>query len=376
MTFASLTKPPRVSPYPWAALESLPRDVVGYLPAFRRAIRRAIDPRTLAVKIGEIIDAPIRFRTGRIEALAGPELPSLQGAAFVLSTSDERLRIGVEVDRELAAILVSKVLARPVGIMNPSRPLDPQIVGAVAAIVTTATRRANEGRLPLIPLGLGNLRLASGERAVRIHLSVIIKDEAHPATLTLPWLSPHTDDDASSPRLALRSLDHLPISLPLIAATSLATPRDIASLSVGDAFMPGSGWTVSAQGEALVGKALLAAAASHRGLSVALLPHGDIAVGRPCEALLEPLDMQNPDPDSESTAEAVLDAPVIVRVEVGSVTMTAREWANLAEGDVIAMGRRVAEPVILRVGGLEVARGELVDIEGELGVRIRERRGE
>jgi type III secretion protein Q len=58
---------------------------------------------------------------------------------------------------------------------------------------------------------------------------------------------------------------------------------------------------------------------------------------------------------------------------VGAVTLSASEWALLGEGDVIALGRRVSEPVLLRIGGAEVARGELVDIEGELGVRIRER---
>jgi flagellar motor switch/type III secretory pathway protein FliN len=69
----------------------------------------------------------------------------------------------------------------------------------------------------------------------------------------------------------------------------------------------------------------------------------------------------------------VLDAPLVVRVEVGAVTLTASEWAALGPGDVVALGRRVHEPIVLRVAGAEVARGELVDIEGELGVRIRER---
>ena len=70
--------------------------------------------------------------------------------------------------------------------------------------------------------------------------------------------------------------------------------------------------------------------------------------------------------------EAVLDAPVVVRVEVGTISLTAAEWAALAPGDVIETGRRINEPVVLRVAGREVARGELVEVEGELGVRIRE----
>jgi flagellar motor switch protein FliN/FliY len=73
----------------------------------------------------------------------------------------------------------------------------------------------------------------------------------------------------------------------------------------------------------------------------------------------------------DTTEQAVLDAPIVVRIELGAVTMTARQWSELEPGDVIETGCRIAEPVVLRVGGREVARGELVSIEGELGVRIR-----
>jgi type III secretion protein Q len=60
-----------------------------------------------------------------------------------------------------------------------------------------------------------------------------------------------------------------------------------------------------------------------------------------------------------------------VRVELGAVTMSAREWAALIPGDVVSVGRRIGDLASLRVAGIEVARGELVDIDGELGVRIR-----
>ena len=70
------------------------------------------------------------------------------------------------------------------------------------------------------------------------------------------------------------------------------------------------------------------------------------------------------------SSEAVGEVPVVVRVEIGVATMRAREWATLGRGDVIALGRPIGDAVTLRVGGLAVARGELVDIEGEVGVRI------
>jgi flagellar motor switch/type III secretory pathway protein FliN len=43
------------------------------------------------------------------------------------------------------------------------------------------------------------------------------------------------------------------------------------------------------------------------------------------------------------------------------------------QGDVLGLGRRIGEPVVLRVGGLAIARGDLVEIEGEVGVRVIER---
>ena len=71
--------------------------------------------------------------------------------------------------------------------------------------------------------------------------------------------------------------------------------------------------------------------------------------------------------------EAIGEVPVVVRVELGEARMAARDWAALGRGDVIALGRRVGESVLLRVGGVPVARGDLVEIDGEVGVRIVER---
>jgi flagellar motor switch/type III secretory pathway protein FliN len=72
----------------------------------------------------------------------------------------------------------------------------------------------------------------------------------------------------------------------------------------------------------------------------------------------------------DALLEAVGEAPVVVRVEIGVAEMRAREWASLAPGDVVALGRRVGEAVTLRVSGVSVARGELVDLDGEVAVRI------
>lgn len=79
--------------------------------------------------------------------------------------------------------------------------------------------------------------------------------------------------------------------------------------------------------------------------------------------------------DRDALAQSIGETPVVVRVEVGSAQMSAREWAQVGAGDMIALGKRIGENVVLRVGGVEVARGELVDLEGEIGVRIVARAG-
>lgn len=80
--------------------------------------------------------------------------------------------------------------------------------------------------------------------------------------------------------------------------------------------------------------------------------------------------MSNEQSDTLTTA-AVLDAPLVVRIEVASVALSAREWADLKPGDILETRKPIGEHVVLRIAGREVARGELVSVDGELGVRIR-----
>jgi type III secretion system YscQ/HrcQ family protein len=83
----------------------------------------------------------------------------------------------------------------------------------------------------------------------------------------------------------------------------------------------------------------------------------------------------NPDqpPSAEPTAtpeSSPLDVPVTLIVELGKVNLTLNRLADLRPGDVIELGRHSREPVELTSGGRLVARGELILIDTELGVRV------
>src|SRR5262249_34688995 len=74
--------------------------------------------------------------------------------------------------------------------------------------------------------------------------------------------------------------------------------------------------------------------------------------------------------DSATDVTAVLAAASIeVVAELGRVSLRGEEVLGLAPGAVLALGAR-RDRVSLRVGGEVWADGEIVDVDGELGVRV------
>jgi flagellar motor switch protein FliN len=68
---------------------------------------------------------------------------------------------------------------------------------------------------------------------------------------------------------------------------------------------------------------------------------------------------------------AVLDdATLEITVQLGTSRMSLRQIGELAIGQIVALGRPLAGPYEVHVAGRMVGHGELVDIDGELGVRI------
>ncbi|MEO8704046.1 MAG: FliM/FliN family flagellar motor switch protein [Kofleriaceae bacterium] len=64
------------------------------------------------------------------------------------------------------------------------------------------------------------------------------------------------------------------------------------------------------------------------------------------------------------------EADLELTVQLGTTRMTLRQIAELAIGQVVALGRPLAGPYEIRAAGRPVGQGELVDVDGELGVRI------
>lgn len=69
-------------------------------------------------------------------------------------------------------------------------------------------------------------------------------------------------------------------------------------------------------------------------------------------------------------ADLMNDIPLQIAVELGRVSTTAEEVVALKIGHVFDLNRVAGEPLDLSVNGKVVARGELVEIDGNLGIRI------
>jgi len=74
----------------------------------------------------------------------------------------------------------------------------------------------------------------------------------------------------------------------------------------------------------------------------------------------------------EKGLEIIMDIPLEVSVELGRVKMQVREVVELGAGSIVEIDKTAGEPVDVMVNGRLVARGEVVVIDDNFGVRITE----
>jgi len=68
-------------------------------------------------------------------------------------------------------------------------------------------------------------------------------------------------------------------------------------------------------------------------------------------------------------AELLDQLPVTLEVRIGSVTLSASELGGMQPGAILTLGES-ADAVRIMAGGQIVARGELVEVDGQLALRI------
>ena len=98
-------------------------------------------------------------------------------------------------------------------------------------------------------------------------------------------------------------------------------------------------------------------------------------------AILNPEEPATSDPQSEGLAAVgsspamlsrLLDLQLPVSVLLGRAPVTIKEALKLMAGSVVELDRQVGDHVEIMVHGTVVAKGEIVSVKGNYGVRIKE----
>ena len=350
--------PRRVTSYPWNALEGVSRSATRSAARARRHVLAVLDVQRLGAALAELTECEASIIVRRVGSDA-PKRRPLSSLGFELGGAGVMCALSLE--PELAAAALARMLRRPIGLSSGA--LDDSLLGALNALVLELARRSG-ARSALHVHDPGDALLRANQ--LYVEATLLLDGTAYQvlAALRLPELPEQV-------RVTLSELGALSITVPVVVGWSLAERVLLADFVPGNAWFPGAGLWLNAH---LEGAIALAAPGQESGVAGTLSRDGRIVIRGQSVPLLPDAGERMSDPAKPETSltDAVLESPIVVRVEVGAVTLSAREWAELGPGDVIETGRRIAEPVVLRVAGREVARGELVNLEGELGVRIRE----
>lgn len=77
-------------------------------------------------------------------------------------------------------------------------------------------------------------------------------------------------------------------------------------------------------------------------------------------------------PGSAGDLRRLSEVPLELSVEIGRTDMTVGETLDLRAGSIVTLDRLAGEPVDLLVNGTPIARGEVVVVDEQFGLRVTE----
>jgi type III secretion system YscQ/HrcQ family protein len=273
---------------------------------------------------------------------------------FVLSQGASRGRLSVE--GVFASRLVDAVLGGRDAV-RVARALGPAERGVLAGLLGGLFSSVGWS------VGLGPAAALDLEMAA---LVLDVQTPLGPGRIEAQWPAVRVGSNAA---LATR-LARLPIAAPVVIGETRLRASEIAGASPGDAvvfdgvraapFTDGASWPAR----------LAVGAGGEQYWPLGVDAGGEVTIAGKLEARREEELMSGPGNtmDADLTA-ALAAAPVEVVAELGRLTLRGEELAGLAPGVVLTLGASRGG-ITLRVGGERWAEGEIVDVEGELGVRI------
>jgi len=303
---------------------------------------------------------------------AGGADPSLQPSVERFRLVDRDGRTGsVAIDRWLALVIVAATLGMPAPIAL--RRLGPGERGVLGGHLAALLGRWGRTIAQSIAIDLGDSGRAEGDAPTVVMVRAEAAGAAGTVSIQAPaeWLAFGSSVPARSNRQPETELRAAAERLATVASVELAATTlrfaELAGARAGDAVVfDGAAWP--GEGERLVALRIGARAAPAH-----LSADGRLALAGRFEAVVKGTGPMSDDRDeaARDSAEVLAAAPIEIVAELGRIVLRGDEVLALGEGSVLALGRP-GTTVDLVVGGRTWARGELVNVDGELGVRITE----
>lgn len=166
-----------------------------------------------------------------------------------------------------------------------------------------------------------------------------------------------------------KRLDGVRIELPVVIARFFLAAREIEDLGEGDVILP-EDW------EHPIGPPYRSQVRVGEGWLPAMVDADRVTLTAPYQQGggqgMSPGSTGQSEPDGSDADRGSLvdELPLEVVVELGRLKLKGAQVLDLGPGDVLTLDRPVISPLDLRVGDRLIAKGELVSVEGEAGVRL------
>lgn len=369
--------PATIQSFPWRRVPALQKADLELERAARRAISSYLDLVELPKALNQLFLVEMTG-AGIDRARVTSERRHL-GCQFLLRGSS--VVIFLSFDSALVAQLVRRVVGQPARV-DSGAPLGPATTGAALAILAEVARRVARAT-PLTPdisqpvVSRNAAPLVSGQPGLAVDFWIRLDGVSHAGFASIAVDGAPAVPRVTSPNEAQASV---PVSLPLVLARCELDANDYHALTPGDVVLPGDptalDWVKAAADGTSVSdqaKAWLCSPGATRALLVSVRAGklhlaGESNLSYDASVTTRKADA-NPTVQDAPT-DVILDAPVVVHLEMGSVTLSAQSWLDLHVGDVVCSGIPVGRSITLRVADRAVAEGELVTVDGQVGVRI------
>jgi len=372
--------------YPFEQLPRVSRAEAVRLRMLARALPDASDP-ALAREAAALLGAPLGVRPLAPELLASAALRAslpepLCAISLELEGHARPAPLWLELPLETAAALVDRVLGgdgRPAPLLGRGLDeLSAGVLGYLAARLCAAgaaalrVRAVESSRDASLPIGAGErvlvwpLALSLGGE--RLGIARLLVPEA--SAVLLPRAS------AGRPVAVPAALADLRMTLCAHAGRVSLRRGELDALEPGDVVVPDRCRLAREHDGRFGGELELHALGCRLGFSCRLdglrieLDHATFCGDRPMtdtKALTTPTSSSIMD-----TNELAADAPIELCLELARFSLPLRELSALRPGEVLSTGSAIGALVTLTASGKPIARGELVDLEGEVGMRVLE----